>query len=164
MAFDDEDIITGEAVAIEVSAASFGSRMLGAAIDIFALGMVLFVLVMGFTMLLGTRTVDDALAGALFILLIVVTLVGVPTLVETLTRGRSIGKMALGLQIVRDDGGPIRFRHAFIRALVGVGVTWRFAGMMAFIFSSLIMRGNGIAMWRSGLYLAGVREPGVPRP
>src|SRR5690625_908693 len=142
MAFDDEDIITGEAVAIEVSAASFGSRMLGAAIDIFALGMVLFFLVMGFTMLLGTRTVDDALAGALFILLIVVTLVGVPTLVETLTRGRSLGKLALGLQIVRDDGGPIRFRHAFIRALVGVGEIWLFGGMVAVIVSLFHKRGK----------------------
>src|SRR5690625_7837757 len=92
---------------------------------------------MGFTMLLGTRTVDDALAGALINLLIFVTLVGVPTLVETLTRGRSLGKLALGLQIVRDDGGPIRFRHAFIRALVGVGEIWLFGGMVAVIVSLL---------------------------
>jgi len=157
MAFDDEDIITGEAVAIEVSAASFGSRMLGAAIDIFALGMVLFFLVMGFTMLLGTRTVDDALAGALFILLIVVTLVGVPTLVETLTRGRSLGKLALGLQIVRDDGGPIRFRHAFIRALVGVGEIWLFGGMVAVIVSLFHKRGKRLGDLLAGTYSAGVR-------
>ena len=38
---------------------------------------------------------------------------------ETLTRGRSLGKLALGLRTVRDDAGPISFRHAFVRALVG---------------------------------------------
>ena len=44
----------------------------------------------------------------------------VPTAVETATRGRSLGKLALGLRVVRDDGGAIGFRHAFIRALTGV--------------------------------------------
>ena len=34
--------------------------------------------------------------------------------------GRSLGKLALGARVVRDDGGAIGFRHAFIRALIGV--------------------------------------------
>ena len=42
------------------------------------------------------------------------------TAVETATRGRSLGKLALGLRVVRDDGGAIGLRHAFIRALTGV--------------------------------------------
>src|SRR5207245_9983869 len=37
-------------------------------------------------------------------------------------RGRTLGKAAMGLRVVRDDGGPIRFRHAFVRGLVGVVV------------------------------------------
>lgn len=157
MAFDDEDIITGEAVAIEVTPASFGSRMLGAAIDIFALGAVLMFLFFGLSMFLGAANIDTALAGALFILLIVIGLVGIPTLVETVTRGRSIGKMALGLQIVRDDGGPIRFRHAFIRALVGVGEIWLFAGMVAIIVSLFNKRGKRLGDLLAGTYSAGVR-------
>src|SRR5690625_3957952 len=157
MAFDDEDIVTGEAVAIEVSAASFGSRMVGAAIDIFAIGMVLMFLFMGVGMAIGTRVVDEALAGALLILVIVVALVGVPTLIETLTRGRSLGKMVMGLQIVRDDGGPIHFRHAFIRALVGVGQIWLFAGMVAVIVSLFHKRGTRLGDLLAGTYSAGVR-------
>ena len=43
-----------------------------------------------------------------------------PTTVETLTRGKSLGKLAFGLRTVRDDAGPITFQHAFVRALVGV--------------------------------------------
>ena len=50
---------------------------------------------------------------------VVLCFVVVPAAVETLSRGRSLGKLAAGLRIVRDDGGAIRFRHAVIRALIG---------------------------------------------
>ena len=30
-----------------------------------------------------------------------------PTTLETLTRGKSFGKLALGLRVVRDDGGTV---------------------------------------------------------
>ena len=36
---------------------------------------------------------------------------------ETLTRGRTVGAFALGLRVVRDDGGAIRFRQALLRGL-----------------------------------------------
>ena len=43
-----------------------------------------------------------------------------PIAVETLSHGRSLGKLACGLRVVRDDGGPIRFRHALVRGAIGV--------------------------------------------
>jgi hypothetical protein len=43
---------------------------------------------------------------------------------ETLAGGRTVGKLALGLRVVRADGGPIRFRHALTRSLVAVAVEW----------------------------------------
>ena len=52
-------------------------------------------------------------------LILVFGMVVLPTTVETVTRGRSLGKLAVGARIVRDDGGAIGFRHAFIRALDG---------------------------------------------
>ena len=39
---------------------------------------------------------------------------------ETATQGRSLGRWALGSRIVRDDGGAVAFRHAFIRSFVGL--------------------------------------------
>jgi hypothetical protein len=51
----------------------------------------------------------------------VFVLIGYPVTLETLTRGRTVGKLALGLRVVREDGGPIRFRQALIR-----GLTWFF--------------------------------------
>ena len=61
----------------------------------------------------------------------VLVLVVVPTAVETLTHGRSLGKLALGLRTVRDDAGPISFRHSLIRALVGVVEIWMLSGVPA---------------------------------
>ena len=39
---------------------------------------------------------------------------------ETLWRGRTLGKAALGLRVVTVEGAPVRFRHAAIRATLGL--------------------------------------------
>ncbi|NUR25486.1 MAG: RDD family protein [Catenulispora sp.] len=82
----------------------------------------------------GGVEVDSALVSAIVLIDLIFLFVVVPAGVETLSKGRSVGKLAAGLRVVRDDGGPIRFRHALVRALVGVtlefpglllpGVTW----------------------------------------
>ena len=51
-------------------------------------------------------------------------IVGYPVILETLTRGRSLGKFALGLRVVSDDGGPERFRQALMRGLAAVVEIW----------------------------------------
>ena len=68
--------------------------------------------------------VDGAAASAITLVAVVLVIVGLPTLIETLTRGRSLGKMAAGLRVVRDDGGPVRFRHSFVRALFMIVDFW----------------------------------------
>ena len=47
-------------------------------------------------------------------------LVIVPPSSRPLSRGKSLGKLAVGARIVRDDGGATGLRHALIRALAGV--------------------------------------------
>jgi hypothetical protein len=56
-------------------------------------------------------------------------LVGYPVITETLTRGKTIGKSAAGLRVVRTDGGPIRFRHALVRGLAGFFVDFWGVGL-----------------------------------
>ena len=63
---------------------------------------------------------DAAASAALGLVTSVGVVVGYPLVMETLTRGRTLGKMAIGLRTVRDDGGPIRFRQALVRALLEV--------------------------------------------
>ena len=64
---------------------------------------------------------------------------GLPVHVETLTRGKSLGRLVCGLRTVRDDAGPITFQHAFVRALIGFVEIYVFTGVPAF-FSALMVR------------------------
>jgi len=119
-------VVTGEAVELEVRAARAGSRMTALLIDlvmIFALGVVLFIVVSAVISSLPFEP-DNATLQGLTVAGTVLLLVGYPVTCETLFRGRTLGKAALGLRVVRDDGGPVRLRHALTRSLVGVATEW----------------------------------------
>lgn len=121
-------MVSGEAVHLDIRVARVGSRALALLIDILCQTVVLFVLLFAiglFTSALsGIYVVDSALRQALMVVLLVATFVGHQAIWETATAGRTPGKYAMGLRVVRDDGGPIRFRHAIVRALVGAAVEW----------------------------------------
>jgi uncharacterized RDD family membrane protein YckC len=121
-------MVSGEAVHLDIRVARVGSRALALLIDILCQIVVLFVLLFAiglFTAALHTfYVVDSALGQALMVALLVATFVGHQAVWETMTAGRTPGKYAMGLRVVRDDGGPIRFRHAIVRALVGAAVEW----------------------------------------
>jgi hypothetical protein len=85
---------------------------------------------------------DDAWTVGLSLLGTVAVLVGYPCVFETLLRGRTLGKMAVGLRVVGDDGGPVRFRQALVRALAGVIEFWTFYGSPALITSFCNRRGK----------------------
>jgi uncharacterized RDD family membrane protein YckC len=121
-------LVSGEAVELEVRHARVGSRVLALLLDILAEVALLFG---GFTLAgfvaVGaayTGAGDAALLAGLAVVGVVLVLVGYPVFCETVFGGRTLGKLALGLRVVRDDGGPVRFRHALVRALVAVAVEW----------------------------------------
>ncbi|MCU6481517.1 RDD family protein [Arthrobacter sp. A2-55] len=154
-------IITGEAVVLELRPASFAARSLGAAIDV----LVTIVLVIGAVWAFATIPfmIDAAAAKAIFLVLLVGILVGVPVAVETMTRGRSLGKLALGLRIVRDDGGSIRFRHALIRGLLGVFEIYMTLGSVAFLVSLFNEKSKRLGDMVAGTYAIRDRAP-QPKP
>jgi uncharacterized RDD family membrane protein YckC len=123
-------LVSGEAVELDIRVARAGSRLPALLIDIIAQGVLLYALSTGTTLLLGMLAVmglvsfDGTLFAAVISVLLVTVLIGYPAAMETLTRGRTLGKLALGLRVVRDDGGPIRFRQALTRALVGAALEW----------------------------------------
>jgi uncharacterized RDD family membrane protein YckC len=120
-------LVSGEAVELDIRIARLGSRALALLIDI-ATQIVLFLLLLAVAELgvaIAAGPLDDeALSIAIFTVVLVIAVVGYPTVLETLTRGRSLGKLAMGLRVVRDDGGPVRFRHALVRTMVGLAVEW----------------------------------------
>lgn len=150
-----DEILTGEGVLLDARPASFATRTLAALLDLVVLGVVITIAVPLFGAIGGGA--DPAAAAAVGISLLAAVTIGIPTLVETLTRGRSLGKLAAGIRIVRDDGGPVRFRQAFVRALVGVGELYLTAGGVALIVSIVNRKGKRVGDILAGTYAARVR-------
>jgi len=113
------DVVTGEAVALDLRIGQLPSRLTAAVLDL----LVMLAAYGGLSALVlyaGLSDADPALVAAVSLSLLVLVFLGYPVAMETLTRGRTLGKMALGLRVVRDDGGPIAFRQALVRGLVGL--------------------------------------------
>ncbi len=143
-------LVTGEAVALDLRPAGLPSRLLAALLDL-AIVLSLYIAV-GAVFLQVASDASAAAAGALVLTGTVLVFLGYPVLCETLWRGRTPGKAALGLRVVRDDGGPIGFRQAFVRGLVGLflekpGISF---GLVAVVTSLLNEQGK-----RLGDLLAG---------
>ncbi len=108
-------LVTGEAVALDLRTAALPSRAVAAGLD--ALVQLALLVVLGLLVAVSSVDVSSAAGAALGVGLTVLVLAGYPIALETLLRGRTLGKMAMGLRAVRDDGGPIAFRQAFVRGL-----------------------------------------------
>ena len=122
-----EQLVNGEAVEVDVRHARVGSRGLALLMDMVVqalLGLIFFLLTGAVSAALLAPVADEALIDAIATVSVLLVFVGYPTVMETLTNGRSLGKRAMGLRVVREDGGPIRVRHALVRSLIGLAVEW----------------------------------------
>ncbi len=146
-----DDLVTGEAVALDLPPAGLGARIASGVIDLVA-ALVLFLLAL-LLFSVATLQTDEALRTAAAVGTVVTVLLVLPTTMETLTRGRSLGKLALGLRTVRDDAGPISFQHAFTRALVGVVEVYAFTGVPAFFAALVHARGKRLGDLAAGTYV-----------
>ncbi|MFI2103394.1 RDD family protein [Isoptericola sp. NPDC019693] len=150
-----DGVVIGEGVVLDARPASFVSRALAALLDLAALAIVGIALLV--VVALQDVTVDEQWARVAGVVIAVLVMVVLPTTVETLTRGRSLGKLITGLRVVRDDGGPVRFRHAFVRALVGVGELWLTVGSVALVVSLSNSRGKRLGDLLAGTFVIRVR-------
>ncbi|WIB14499.1 RDD family protein [Curtobacterium sp. MCPF17_050] len=133
-ALDDTDdaLVVGEAVALDVVPAGIVLRLAAALLDALCLGALLVMLLIGLSRV-WPAGIDDAWAAASQIAVVVTVFVLVPAAVETATRGKSVGRYALGTRVVRLDGGAVSFRHAFTRSLVGLLELWGTVGSLALV-------------------------------
>jgi uncharacterized RDD family membrane protein YckC len=126
-------LVTGEAVALDLQPAALPSRLVAALVDLAGQGLVLAVF--GILATAVSFEASEAAAQALGIVLIVLVFIVYPVTFETLLRGRTPGKAVMGLRVVRDDGGPVGFRQSLVRGLAGAflerpGVTVSLAGVV----------------------------------
>ncbi|WP_295034231.1 RDD family protein [uncultured Microbacterium sp.] len=160
----DDEVLSGEAVAIEVQPVGLFFRALGALID----GALCWAIYIGYIVVrfwLLAALADPALDRILGVLALVTAFVIVPCAVETLSHGRSLGKLAVGGRIVRVDGGASGFRHALIRALLGVFELYLTFGAVAFLTAAFTARSQRLGDLVAGTYSQKVRTPKLaPRP
>ncbi len=152
------EVVTGEAVILEVPCARFPSRLLALVIDM-AIQVVLLITLFLIVGLAAQGGLDAASAGAIGLTVLVIVIVGYPVLWETLTRGASPGKYALGLRVVSDDGSPERFRQALVRGLAAVVEIWLLLGFPALIASLLSDRGKRLGDLFAGTFVIQQRLP-----
>ncbi|WP_069764088.1 RDD family protein [Streptomyces sp. LUP47B] len=154
------ELVTGEAVALELRPAKLPSRALAVLIDLIVAVVVYITVTVA--LVAASASLDDAAQVALSIAAFLLVLVGGPIAVETLSHGRSLGKLAVGLRVVRDDGGPIRFRHALVRGAIGVIEILMTFGVVACIASLVSARGRRLGDVFAGTLVVRERIPVGP--
>jgi uncharacterized RDD family membrane protein YckC len=146
-----DDLVTGEAVALELPAASVAARIASGLLDVVAMVVVGFGVV--FVALVISSSADDALQHVALVCSLFVMFLVYPTTVETWSRGKSLGKLALGLRVVRDDGGTITTQQAFVRALVAIPEIYLLSGGPAFFSCLVSSRGKRLGDYAAGTYV-----------
>ncbi|WP_309103269.1 RDD family protein [Microbacterium sp.] len=154
-----DEVLSGEAVAIDVQPIGFLLRAVGAIIDML-LGFALFILWIFLRIwLLDAGILDEATDRIATVTALVVSFVILPIAMEVALKGRSLGKLAVGGRIVRVDGGAAGFRHAFIRALLGVLEIYMTLGGIAVLAGAFNSRSQRLGDMVAGTYSQRVRTP-----
>ena len=167
----NDELITGEAVALDLRPAGFILRAAGSAIDWLLYTGAYLIVVLVIVNIPGIYDLDSALLQALIVAIGVLCWLVIPVVVELLSHGKSLGKLAVGVRIVRDDGGAISLRHAAIRGMLGVLEIFGTLGGGALIVGLLNSRAKRIGDLLAGTYAQHERIPhyqtpiyGVPLP
>ncbi len=151
------EVVTGDAVVLGLRPARLPSRALALFVDLLIVWTAF--LLVSFVLAFATSGLDPRRSVAVSIAAYMLVLVGAPIAVETLSHGRSVGKLVCGLRVVRDDGGPIRFRHALVRGLIGLVEIVMTFGVVACIASLVSARGRRVGDVFAGTLVVRERVP-----
>ncbi|MEE3851949.1 RDD family protein [Gordonia sp. LSe1-13] len=158
-----DDLVSGEAVALDLPPAGIGLRMVSGLIDLF-LGYTAWWALRWLTLKVFGDT-DFAMLVASLTLSLITALVIIPTTLETVTRGKTVGHWVTGIRTVRDDAGPIGFRHALTRALLGVIEIYGSGGLPALVAAVCTKKGKRFGDLLAGTYVIRDRHKlDVPEP
>jgi uncharacterized RDD family membrane protein YckC len=126
-------IVTPEAVRLEFQTAGIASRGLALVLDLMLL--LVAMMIVGLAVLLA----QDLFTPITVISIFALVLIAYPAVFEVALRGRTPGKVALGLRVVTVEGAPVGLRHAVIRAaflLVDVYATAGAVAVVSVLFST----------------------------
>ena len=112
--------VTPDAVGLDLELATLGSRGVAYLLDLTLFVLVLIVLSLAQSALFGAFDAAGSIGVAVVLVLAFAWQFGYPIGFETLWRGRTLGKAAMGLRVVTVEGAPVGVRHATVRAVVGL--------------------------------------------
>lgn len=144
--------MTPEAVVLQFRAANVGSRVAAGALDLLIWGTLYSIaLITGVIFQISPYSpFPNWLAITLMTFFSFGLIVLYPVIWECTWNGRTPGKAALGIRVVTVEGAPVAFRHAAIRAAVGI---FEIFATFGFIASVAIFTSSGGR--RIGDYAAG---------
>ncbi|MFI7104052.1 RDD family protein [Streptomyces sp. NPDC050161] len=155
------ELVTGEAVVLGLRPARLPSRALAVVVDL-AVSWGTYIVV-SLLLMSGTSSMDGAAVAAVAVATFVLVQIGIPIVIETLSHGRSLGKLMCGLRVLREDGGPIRFRHALVRGAMGAIEIVLTMGVVACIASLVSARGRRLGDVFAGTLVVRERLPAARR-
>jgi uncharacterized RDD family membrane protein YckC len=154
-------VVTPEAVVLDLPTASPGTRVLARLLDVLITLVVFYALVV----LVGTTGI---LGGTVSFIMSAFGLVAVilvyPVLMEGLWGGRTLGKAALGLRVVRTDGVPIGLVQAALRGALGLVEVWGTLGSLGFIVMLFSGRDQRLGDMAAGALVLRERQGRALRP
>jgi uncharacterized RDD family membrane protein YckC len=115
----DTEVETPECVLFRYRMAGPTRRLTAYALDLLVRGGVMLIAVVALraSSLLSERDLEEAASGVMLVILFSLEW-GYYVLFETLWDGRTPGKQALGLRVVKEEGHPIRFVDSVLRNLL----------------------------------------------
>ncbi len=159
--------VTSEGVLLGVDTAGPASRLLARALDLVVCGT-------AFYGLLAAMAFGELPLWVVYSVAVIagfVSLFVYPVVMETLTLGRTVGKLATGIRVLTDVGGPVGFRNAAVRSALSVVdliVSAGFIGMVSMILSPRHQRlgdlAAGTVVVRTRRAVAGQGRWTVPTP
>jgi len=120
-------VVTPEAVVLELPTAGVATRAFARLADLFVQLVAASLLALVVAQLVAAGMSPEL--GVLLVLVLV--LLVLPVAVESLSGGRSVGKMLFGLRVVGRDGSPATARQATVRGLVALIDIYASLGFLA---------------------------------
>lgn len=139
---------------LDFELAGLGSRALAYAVDL----VIQVVALIAFAFIVGAIGIASQLVALIVLLVgLILIVLGYPTAMETFYEGRTVGRMVVSTRVVTVEGAPVRFRHAFLRALLGILDLLATAGAIAVAVSLTTRRGQRLGDLVAGTMV--IREP-----
>ena len=154
----DESFISGEGVKLDLKPASPFIRAAAFLVDLTLYVGAFLVLFFSLVAVTFDQGLPQTLVRAIFVIIIFLSLVVLPFVIEVLTHGYSLGKWAFNLKVVRRDGGIITARHSFVRAMTGMVETYMFLGLLSFMATVFSPRATRLGDVAAGTMVIQVPE------